>query len=50
MQDTKLKKEYIKESKDFLDARLSQYKILVIIPAANYYYFNGGKIRNQKYL
>jgi len=35
MQDTKLKKEYLKESKDFFDATFSRYKILVIIPAYN---------------
>ncbi len=35
MQDTKLKKEYLREPKVFFDARFSQYKILVIIPAYN---------------
>jgi len=35
MQDTKLKKEYFKESKDFSGSHFSQYKILVIIPAYN---------------
>ena len=34
MQDTKLKKKYLKEPKVFFDARFSQHKILVIITAA----------------
>ncbi len=48
MQDTKSNKEHFKESKDLFDARFSQHKTLVIIPAYNEEHTVGQVIEKTK--